>query len=491
LWVGRFDDVETIGQEILAIGARIAEPTALGTVTLQRGVVLRARGQYDVLEPIARAGVDRFPNLPIARAMLGVVYADLNREVDARVEFEQLAANDFRDLQRINALDPLLPWLAEVCAFLGDARRAEQLIGQLERYATRVIPFGPRVCFGPATYPLGLLAARFGRAADAVRYFEQAIECCAQMGGRPALATAQYALARVKCDRAGSRDLDEADALVRRALGLAQPLGMAALADKIARLQTEIAEARTAPHDEPSRARAVGDIARPAGGLPPKHEPDVPPEARGQRPRAGGRIVPFPSRRARHAGTAVPTSTAAPAANAGLLAAQRIFRRDGDYWTVGDAQGVLRFTDTKGFRYIAHLLRHPGRAFHVSELVAAEALAPTSPAAASVTLRDRIDDLRDQLDEALRFNDPERAGRLREQLDRVAQDFVAAGGRSKAEIERMRLNVTRAIKAVLKRLGRGNPSLGRDLATTIRTGTYCVYVPDPRLSLTWQLEAES
>lgn len=490
LWTGAFDDLDAIAQEIIAIGERIQDPAALGTVTLQRSIMLRVRGQYDVLEPIARAGVQQFPGLPIARAMLAVVYADLGREAEARVEFEQLVANDFRDLQQVNALDPLLPWLTEVCVFLGDARRAATLEGCLQRYATRVIPFGPRVCFGPATYSLGLLAGRFGRADDAVRYLHDAIERCEQMGGRPAVANAQYALAGVLLDRGGSRDLDQAEALALRALATARSLDMQRLVENIVRLQAAIATARATPHDEPTRARAVGGAphstaAPPASSV---HDAGAAPETGTRRLRGGGQVVQFPSRRSSRAdGAASPPvkPTASPTRGA---ATRRIFRRDGEYWTVGDATTVFRFKDTKGFGYIAQLLQHPGRAFHVSELAGdAEAVGQQSAAASPTVLRERVDDLRDQLQEALRFNDPERAGRLREELDRVTQDFIASGGRGKADVERMRLNVTRAIKAALKRMTRSNASLGRDLSTTIKTGTFCSYVPDPRVPLDWHL----
>jgi hypothetical protein len=35
-------------------------------------------------------------------------------------------------------------------------------------------------------------------------------------------------------------------------------------------------------------------------------------------------------------------------------------------------------------------------------------------------------------------------------------------------------------------LARANPSLGRHLAATVRTGRYCSYVPDPRAPIAWE-----
>jgi len=60
---------------------------------------------------------------------------------------------------------------------------------------------------------------------------------------------------------------------------------------------------------------------------------------------------------------------------------------------------------------------------------------------------------------------------------------VGLGGhdrRAASHAERARLNVTRAIRAAMANLARANPSLGRHLASTIRTGRYWSYTPDPR-----------
>jgi hypothetical protein len=67
---------------------------------------------------------------------------------------------------------------------------------------------------------------------------------------------------------------------------------------------------------------------------------------------------------------------------------------------------------------------------------------------------------------------------------------VGLGGRDRraaSHAERARLNVTRAIRAAMANLARANPSLGRHLAATIRTGRCCSYTPDPRAPITWEL----
>ena len=46
-----------------------------------------------------------------------------------------------------------------------------------------------------------------------------------------------------------------------------------------------------------------------------------------------------------------------------------LFRKEGEYWTVGYGGKAFRLKDTKGLGYLAHLLRHPGAEFHVLDLV--------------------------------------------------------------------------------------------------------------------------
>src|SRR5580704_10297031 len=45
-----------------------------------------------------------------------------------------------------------------------------------------------------------------------------------------------------------------------------------------------------------------------------------------------------------------------------------VFRREGEYWTVGYGGNAFRLKDTRGLGYVAHLLRHPAAEFHVLDL---------------------------------------------------------------------------------------------------------------------------
>src|SRR6202030_2856149 len=67
------------------------------------------------------------------------------------------------------------------------------------------------------------------------------------------------------------------------------------------------------------------------------------------------------------------SGTSPPAASGDRATSSRssvdgIFRKDGEYWTVGYRNNSFQLKDTKGLAYLAHLLRHPGTEFHALDL---------------------------------------------------------------------------------------------------------------------------
>jgi hypothetical protein len=74
-------------------------------------------------------------------------------------------------------------------------------------------------------------------------------------------------------------------------------------------------------------------------------------------------------------------------------------------------------------------------------------------------------------------------------VDQLAS-AVGLGGRARiagSASERARLSVANMIRSALARIEAQSPALGRHLAISIHTGTFCSYSPDPGLSLAWDL----
>jgi tetratricopeptide (TPR) repeat protein len=190
-----------------------------------------------------------------------------------------------------------------------------------------------------------------------------------------------------------------------------------------------------------------------------------------------------------------------------------VFRREGDYWSVIFEGHSIHVRDLKGMRYLARLLAEPGREFHVLDLVAAEtgsvasaggqlAFTPRSvlgdagemlDARAKDAYRRRLADIDDDIEQARANGDAEREAQAHAERDFLVAELsraVGLGGRDRraaSASERARAGVTRAIRQAMARIGEHHPQLGEHLRPTIRTGTYCAYVPDPRAPARWSL----
>ena len=185
-------------------------------------------------------------------------------------------------------------------------------------------------------------------------------------------------------------------------------------------------------------------------------------------------------------------------------AASGVFSRRTKTWLVGYRESRFELSDTKGLRYLARLLSQPDRELHVLDLVALESAGSTEGAdrghagpvldeRAKLAYRRRIDELEEEIDEARTWNDAERAARAELELDALTRQLAAAvglGGRDRkaaSAAERARVSVRKAIVAAISRVAEHDSDLGLLLATTVHTGTYCRYVPDPRLPVEWAL----
>ncbi len=195
-----------------------------------------------------------------------------------------------------------------------------------------------------------------------------------------------------------------------------------------------------------------------------------------------------------------------------------VFQREGEYWFIGYEADTFRLRDTKGLRYLRTLLGNPGREILSLHLVQHDGggFAPTSNVprlqredglrlfmpgdggevidkSARVAYEHRVRDLADEVEAAEASGDTERAALLGEELDFIVEHLAAATGlggatrRFVSPAERARQSVTKAIKSAAARIAEHSPALGRHLASAIRTGTYCIYQPDPRIPTSWRL----
>jgi tetratricopeptide (TPR) repeat protein len=190
-----------------------------------------------------------------------------------------------------------------------------------------------------------------------------------------------------------------------------------------------------------------------------------------------------------------------------------VFRREGDYWSVSFEGHTVRVRNLKGMRYLARLLADPGREHYVLELVAAESGSGAQPdssqaaglsrsalgdagaaldAQAKDAYRRRLAEIEDDIEQARAIGDAERAAQADAERDFLVRELARAfglggrGRRAASASERARAAVTRAVRQAMTRIAEHHPQLGQHLSRTIRTGTYCAYLPDPRAPAGWR-----
>ena len=107
--------------------------------------------------------------------------------------------------------------------------------------------------------------------------------------------------------------------------------------------------------------------------------------------------------------------------------------------------------------------------------------------------RRRLTEIEDDLEEARAFGDASRVAQATAEHDFLARELsraVGLGGRNRrvgSAAERARASVTRAVRQAMGRIRAQHPPLGAHLERAIRTGTYCAYLPDPRVPVAWKL----
>ena len=402
----------------------------LGRIRLHQGDIA---GAEQALVAAHRAGWDPQPGLALVRLAQGDVAAAAASIRDAlehpsRVPSKERPPNS--DLQRA----PLLDAQVEIAIAAGDLDRARSAADELDLVAAR---FESKALVASAAHARGRVRLADGDATGAERSLSEAVRLWNEVGAPYEAALARLDLA----DAHHANNREQRADLERQAA------------------RTILEEIEAAPTVSPA-----ADVAH-------------------------------------HAAL---DEQAAASVNA--------FRREGDYWTVIFDGHTVRVRDLKGMHYLARLLADPGREYHVLDLVAAETGSggqldnnqadglPRSALGdagemlderAKNAYRRRLAEIDDDIDQARAIGDSERAAQADAERDFLLRELSRAVGlsgrdrRAASASERARAGVTRAVRQAITRIAEHHPQLGEHLSRTIRTGTYCAYMPDPRAPAGW------
>jgi hypothetical protein len=437
---GRFAEVEGFIEEARQAAGRVRDPQVERALILMREGLLRTSERHDemrAMDVLARRERGSFHMGPAWQNLFSAILCvRLEDEAQARFHLDLVS----EDLRPPNDNLFAICGLAEAAAYVGAPALVEDLLRVLEPNADQYVMLGMAQMQweGPIGRLVGLLNARVERWDESVRRFEDAIARLERLGARPLLARSRYELARVLWSRDGAGDRARARALLADARALADQLGMPGL--------VRVVDARLV-------AWGPGAVA--------------------------------------NAAPAVPAVAAAAASRAFAMTLE------GEYWTVTRPGGeALRLKDSLGLQYLARLVAEPGREIHVLELAGGGGASGAEQAGdagdagellddeARVEYKQRLEDLRETLQEAESFGDAARAARAREEIEFLAAELgraVGLGGRARragSAAERARSAVQRRIKNAIVRLGEAAPELAPMLAKSIRTGNYCVFRAD-------------
>jgi tetratricopeptide (TPR) repeat protein len=319
--------------------------------------------------------------------------------------------------------------MAEMARMIDDRTFGEVLYQRMRPWARR---FTNNFNGSEGSYsrPLGQLAAFLGRVDEARAHFELAIEENRRAGAVPWVVHTQVAYAEMLWRTRKNADVRHARQLLEAARAVALELDMPGIVERVKAMTDE----------EPDAA-----MRSPPPHAEPKRDPNF------------------------------------------------AITLEGEYWTVDYDSRAYRFRDSKGLQILAHLVRNPEREFHVLQLVAVadgaeggEVLFQTAvgrgpDVTALANYQERTEDIHERLLEAEAHDDLHRAARLREELELLSEEIARGaglGGRERqvgSSAERARINVQRRLADTLRRIEEVCPPLGRHLARTVRTGTYCVY----------------
>lgn len=425
---GRFAEAADAMERALATGRRMQVTNAVGVYGCQRIMWHAFQGRLVEIEGEIEAFVEGHGTGPGWRPMRALARLARGDVVAARVEFENLFATGLAPAERGVMARCYLAGLAALCVALRDRERAAVLY---DRIARRPDAWSVDGCetLGPWALLLGALARLCGRPTEAVRHFEEAIAQGRRMQSAPTVARAQSMLASLQLSLEPNREeRTRITALLAEASQHAEELGLVDVTARVARLQAKLAQ-------RPTEAET------------------------------------------------------------------NVFRRDGDVWAIRFAGKELRLKDGKGPRYLATLLGSPGREVHVLQFsagaVASSSVAAGAQAGLSIgalgggvddapdqearrAYRERIEDLRAELDEAEQFADSGRAEALRAELEQLMAQLAGRFGSrapTRGPAETARKAVTKVLRTQIGRLLDVHPALGRHLRDTVRMGTVCVYAP--------------
>jgi DNA-binding SARP family transcriptional activator/tetratricopeptide (TPR) repeat protein len=249
LMTGRFSDAERLARDALAAAESAANWNGITASRVQlawcwkdigRGAERAAEVERFVQEEVLTRPLSGGA-AAVWNGNLALFMAEAGLDARARVYLDRVADCDDTELSQNVDGRSGAALAAEACALLADERLAPRFYELLLPREGLCILGGRGVYFrGAVARYLGLLAATLGRAEDAVRHLEDALETNTRAQAPPWIARSLFELARALLARGRPEDELRAVDLLQRAEPLTRTLGMRLLTTQVALQHTAI-----------------------------------------------------------------------------------------------------------------------------------------------------------------------------------------------------------------------------------------------------------
>ena len=460
LTLGDFAESLILTESARETGERVHDGATAHYFLLQRFQGDRLRGRLQGWEHIGNAVLAQWPTLVTCRLAQILVLAKIGAKHEARRMLATSAKAKFRDI----GCDTFFLWnigiLAETCAHCGELEWCNQLYEIMSPYRDHCVVAAWGVVFdGSVSHFLGILSAALGRFDDAAAEFQVALDINLRMRATPIVTRTQIHFAELLLTRGRGGDIDRAVELLSRVIESnkqGEQIGYLARCRELlsetncgtGRRTVELLHGRDATRKDMNTTNPVQDLTD------------------GYR-----------------------------------------FRREAEFWTIIFGGTVSRLRRSRGLAILEVLLRKPNTLVHVLDIISvlngasgcvsalgselpdqpthiARDMGPAIDTRARDEYRRRVDELRDELADAERWNDVGRASALRIELEQVADALRRAYGyrgrprRPGSSVERARINVRNNITNALILLKQRDVALWRHLDSSVRTGTFCIYRPE-------------
>jgi hypothetical protein len=230
---GRFDEVAN------ATAVAEAEPDLYNSLLAQ---VMLERGQLEILHQLVATMAAQYERIVLLRAGLAVIEAGLGNLDAASAIVVELRADGFSACPRNWTWPPVLGFLAQATATVGDQAVARAVLEELDFYESQLIVSAhSAISIGAADRYRAALMHTLGQLDAADTAYRDALALEQALGAPPFEARTRTWHARLLIERDASGDRATATELLRAAKPIADGLGMARLRGEIDELLTQVA----------------------------------------------------------------------------------------------------------------------------------------------------------------------------------------------------------------------------------------------------------